>query len=85
MTRQMIKELNPEAILLDNSFDMAIVGIGNNANGSYVAVYSERDCIDIISADGVESDDAFMLFSVFKEHAQGRYSPVFLTEVWEMA
>ena len=67
MTRQMIKELNPEAILLDNSFDMAIVGIGNNANGSYVAVYSERDCIDIISADGVDDEDAFMLLSIFKD------------------
>ena len=81
----MIKELNPEAILLDNSFDMAIVGIGNNANGSYVPVYSERDCIDIISADGVDDEDAFMLLSIFKDHAQGKYSPVFLTEIWEVA
>ena len=83
--RQTIKELNPEAILLDNAFDIAIVGVGNNVGGEYIAVYSQKDCIDIITSDGVEDDDAHMLFNVFKEHSQGKYSPIFLTEIWEIA
>ena len=85
MSRTMIRALNPEAILLDNSFDVAIVGVGNNASGDVVAVYSQKDCVDIISSDGVEDADARMLFATFVEHSRGRYSPVFLTEFWEMA
>tara|TARA_R100001594_G_scaffold12533_5_gene27806 strand:- start:1686 stop:1931 length:246 start_codon:yes stop_codon:yes gene_type:complete len=81
----MIKELNPEAIFLDDAFDVAIVGIGNNVGGDYVAVYSHKDCLDIITSDGVEDIDAEMLLGVFKEHSQGKYSPVFLTEIWEIA
>tara|TARA_R110002020_G_scaffold180457_2_gene374880 strand:- start:88 stop:333 length:246 start_codon:yes stop_codon:yes gene_type:complete len=81
----MIKTLNPEAILLDNSFDVAIVGVGNNASGDLIAVYSQKECVDIISSDGVDDDDARMLFATFVEHSKGRYSPVFLTEFWEMA
>ena len=85
MSRTMIKTLNPEAILLDNSFDVAIVGVGNNASGDLIAVYSQKECVDIISSDGVDDDDARMLFATFVEHSKGRYSPVFLTEFWEMA
>ena len=85
MIRTMIKTLNPEAILLDNSFDVAIVGVGNNASGDLIAVYSQKECVDIISSDGVDDDDARMLFATFVEHSKGRYSPVFLTEFWEMA
>ena len=81
----MIKTLNPEAILLDNSFDVAIVGVGNNAAGDLIAVYSQKECVDIISSDGVDDDDARMLFATFVEHSKGRYSPVFLTEFWEIA
>ena len=85
MSRTMIKALNPEAILLDNSFDVAIVGIGNNASGDIVAVYSQKDCVDIISSDGVEDADARMLLSTFMEHSLGKYAPVFLTELWEIS
>lgn len=84
MSRTMIKALNPEAILLDNSFDVAIVGVGNNAMGDVVAVYSHKDCIDILSADGVEDDDARMLLGTFMEYSQGKYAPVLLTELWEI-
>ena len=85
MSRTMIKALNPEAILLDNSFDVAIVGVGNNAMGDVVAVYSQKDCIDILSADGVEDGDARMLLGTFVEYSQGKYAPVLLTELWEIS
>ena len=49
MKRQMIMEMNPQAILLDSSFDNAIIGVGSNAVGDIVAVYSHKECIDIIS------------------------------------
>ena len=81
----MIKEMNPQAILLDSSFDTAILGVGSNSYGDVIAVYSNKECLDIISFDGVEYDDARLLMSTFKEHSQGKYSPVFLTEMWEMA
>ena len=85
MSRTMIKALNPEAILLDNSFDIAIVGVGNNAMGDVVAVYSQKDCVDIISSDGVEEADARMLLGTFMEHSQGKYAPVLLVELWEIS
>lgn len=85
MKRQMIMEMNPQAILLDSSFDNAIIGVGSNAVGDIVAVYSHKECIDIISSDGVELDDAVLLMNVFKDSSIGKYSPVFLTEMWEIA
>lgn len=85
MSRTMIRALNPEAILLDNSFDVAIVGVGNNATGDVVAVYSQKDCVDIISSDGVDDDDARMLLETFMLHSRGRYAPVLLTELWEIS
>lgn len=85
MKRQMIREMNPQAILLDSSFDNAIIGVGSNAVGDIVAVYSHKECIDIISCDGVELDDAVLLMNVFKDSSQGKYSPVFLTEMWEIS
>ena len=85
MKRQMIMEMNPQAILLDSSFDNAIIGVGSNAVGDIVAVYSNKECLDIISVDGLESVHADFLFSKFVEYSQGKYSPVFLTEMWEIA
>jgi len=81
----MIKELNPQAIFLDNAFDIAIVGVGSNGQGDVVAVYSNKFCIDIISSDGVDDKEASMLLNVFVEHSTGKYSPIFLTEMWEIA
>jgi hypothetical protein len=85
MKRQMIKEMNPQAILLDSSFDNAIVGVGSNALGDIVVIYSQKECIDIISSDGVDNDDAVLLMSVFKDSSIGKYAPIFLTEMWEIA
>ena len=85
MIRQVIKEMNPQAILLDSSFDRAIVGVGSNSKGDVVVVYSNKECLDIISYDGVDKNDAVLLMSTFKESVQGQYSPVFLTEMWEIA
>ena len=85
MTRQTIKNLNPEAIFLDNAFDNAIVGIGSNALGDVVAIYSQKDCMDIISSDGVANADARMLMSTFIESTIGKYAPMFLTEIWELS
>ena len=84
MKRQMIMEMNPQAILLDSSFDNAIIGVGSNAVGDIVAVYSFKECLDIISVDGLEDMHANFLFSKFMEYSKGKYSPVFLTEMWEM-
>tara|TARA_R100000306_G_C4294966_1_gene102088 strand:+ start:322 stop:579 length:258 start_codon:yes stop_codon:yes gene_type:complete len=85
MSRQTIKNLNPEAIFLDNAFDDAIVGIGSNALGDVVAIYSQKDCMDIISSDGVANSDARMLMCTFIESTTGKYAPMFLTEIWEIS
>ena len=85
MNKKMVQELNPEAILLDDAFDSAIIGVGANALGDVLAVYSKKSCLDIISSDGVSNKDASMLLNVFVEHSLGRYAPVFLTEIWEIA
>ena len=85
MKRKTIREVNPEAILLDDAFDLAILGVGNNALGQVVAVYSQKDCLDILSSDGIESSDASLLFNTFVEHSFGKYAPVFLTEMWEIS
>ena len=81
----MIREMNPQAILLDSSFDRAIVGVGSNSNGDVVAIYSNRECIDVIAYDGVEKNDARLLMATFKDCCQGECSPVFLTEMWEIS
>ena len=51
MNRQTIQEINPQAILLDDAFDQAIDGVGNDADGELVAVYSQSACLDIIGSD----------------------------------
>lgn len=84
MKRQMIQEISPEATFLDSVFDNAIVGVGNNDMGDIIVIYSQKECIDIISSDGVGDDDAVMLLGVFYEHSRGKYAPIFLTELWEM-
>ena len=85
MNRQTISTINPEAIFLDDAFDQAILGVANDADGDLVAVYSQKDCLDIISSDGVDDKDASMLLNTFVEHSFGKYAPVFLVEIWEIA
>ena len=85
MNRQTITTLNPEAIFLDNAFDGAIVGVGNNAFGDVVAIYSQKECLDIIGSDGVEKTDAAMLMGTFIESTSGKYAPMFLTDIWELS
>ena len=57
MNRQTISTINPEAIFLDDAFDQAILGVANDADGDLVAVYSQKQCINILNVDGIEDDD----------------------------
>jgi hypothetical protein len=84
MNRQTIKAINPRAILLDDAFDRAILGVGNDADGELVAVYSQKECLDIIGADGVEDKDATFLWATFIEYSRGKGAPIIFTELWEI-
>ena len=84
MNRQTIQEINPRAILLDDAFDQAIVGVGNDADGDLVAVYSQKVCLDIIGVDGVEDLDASFLWATFIETSRGKGAPVIFSELWEI-
>ena len=85
MKRQKIQEINPAATFLDNAFDNAIVGVGNNDTGEIIVIYSQKECLNIISSDGVEDNDAKMLLGTFYEHTRGKCAPIFLTEIWEIS
>lgn len=85
MNRQTIKELNPQAILLDDAFDQAIVGVGNDAYGDLVAVYSQKVCLDIIGSDGVDDLDASFLWATFIETSRGKGAPIIFSELWEIS
>ena len=84
MNRQTIQEINPRAILLDDAFDQAIVGVGNDADGDLVAVYSQKECLSIISSDGVEDLDATFLWATFVETSRGKGAPIIFSELWEI-
>lgn len=84
MNRQTIKEINPRAILLDDAFDQAILGVGNDADGDLVAVYSQKECLDIIGADGVDNKDATFLWATFIEYSRGKGAPIIFTELWRI-
>jgi hypothetical protein len=84
MNRQTIQEINPRAILLDDAFDHAIVGVGNDADGDLVAVYSQKECLSIIGSDGVEDLDATFLWATFVETSRGKGAPIIFSELWEV-
>lgn len=84
MNRQTIQEINPRAILLDDAFDRAIVGVGNDADGDLVAVYSQKECMDIISSDGVNDLDVSFLWATFIETSRGKGAPIIFSELWEI-
>ena len=79
----MVQELNPEAILLDDAFDIAIVGVGSNALGNVVAVYSQKECISILNVDGIQDEDFDFLWATFIETSRGKGAPIIFTELWD--
>ena len=85
MNRQTIQEINPQAILLDDAFDQAIVGVGNDADGELVAVYSQSACLDIIGSDGVDDLDVTFLWATFIETSRGKGAPIIFSELWELS
>jgi hypothetical protein len=84
MNRQMITKINPQAIFLDDAFDQAIVGVGNDADGDLVAVYSQKKCINILGVDGIDNEDFDFLWATFIEKSRGKGAPVIFTELWEV-
>ena len=71
--RELIAELNPEAIVWDG-FDDAIIGYDMR---EWKAIYDQEKMVDILIADGMTYEDAidYLGFNVFSTYA-GEYTPI---------
>jgi len=72
-----------DKILLADGFDDAFIGIGDNAEGNPVAVYSIEKCLDILAEQFKDEEDAmgdaidFFEFNV-KGSYVGEFTPMFV-------
>jgi hypothetical protein len=80
--KEMIGELNEEALLLDDLFDQALIGYAERC-GMLVAAYSREKCVELLVTheemtweEAIEHFEYNILGSWVGEH-----TPVFITEL----
>lgn len=80
MTRELIAEINPEALLCDG-FDNAIIGMAERINLGPVVAYSVEKIIDIMmQRDGMTYEEALEYYDYNIQGAwMGEYTPIFIT------
>ena len=72
-----------DKILLADGFDDAFIGIGENAQGNPVAVYSIEKCLDILAEQFKDEEDAmgdaidYFEFNVRGSYV-GEFTPMFI-------
>lgn len=72
-----------DKILLADGFDDAFIGIGDNAQGNPVAVYSIEKCLDILAEQFKDEEDAmgdaidYFEFNVRGSYV-GEFTPMFI-------
>lgn len=75
-----IRDLNPDAVLLDN-MDDALIGVGRVALGDAVAVYSQARIFAKLVRDGFSSEEAETYFQEkLAECANLLHAPVILQD-----
>ena len=63
-----------DKILLADGFDEAFIGIGDNAQGNPVAVYSIEKCLDILEKQFEDEEDPIGdAFDFFEFNVKGSY------------
>ena len=78
-----LRDLNPEALLLDN-MDEALIGVGQVGLADPVAVYSQALIFAKLSRDGFSPEEAAAYFQEkMTEMANATYAPVILRDVIE--
>ena len=72
-----------DKILLADGFDDAFIGLGENANGNPVAVYSVEKCLEILEEQFNDQDDPegdaidYFEFNVRGSYV-GEFTPMFI-------
>ena len=80
MTRELISEINPDALFC-NGFDDAIIGIAERINLGPVVAYSVEKILDImIERDGMTYEEALEYYDYNIQGAwMGENTPIFIT------
>lgn len=79
--RESLAAIDPKILMLDG-FDEAVIGHTENADGETIAVYSREKCLEKLTADGMEPDDAEEFFSFNVEGAHmGPRTPIIVTSL----
>jgi len=75
-----LAELNPEALLLDSSFNSAFLGPISRCASEYIACYSSEKCIEVLMKDmGYEEALEYFHFNILGAYV-GEYTPYFLND-----
>ena len=77
--RELIAEINPEAYLLPEEHDDALVGYTDQWNAPTIAVYSAEKVVENLQTDGLSCEDAweYLEFNIAGAYV-GKNTPLFL-------
>jgi len=77
--RERISEINPEALLLPENYDNALMGYINQWNAPTVAAYSSEKIVRVLQQDGLSYEDAYEYYEFNIAGAYlGENTPLFL-------
>jgi len=85
LMKDIVKERNSNALLLDNKFDDALIGTGIHTGENHVAVYDSNKCIEILLEEMEEKDelaimDAYDQFRTTIESTTTLNKPIFISD-----
>lgn len=79
--KDIIKEQNQEALFLEPSFDIALIGTSNKYGKLIVAAYNIDACLDILIKQGYDEIEAYNKFHDSLNSAiEEEHHPVFIND-----
>ena len=83
-TRKKLQKLNPAAILFDNRFDAALMGVCYISRTGPVALYSRQKVYAILDAQGLNCEEKREYYQWhFQDLNGGEHTPVILDDLTE--
>lgn len=81
--RKTLQKLNPEAVLFDEKFDAAIIGICCVANNAPVALYSQKLIYDLLLPEMTLDEKNEYYHWHFVQLRAGEFTPVIWSDLKE--
>ena len=79
--KDIIREENPDAMFIEQKFDIALIGTCKGYSGKTVAAYNTDDCLDVLIKEGMDEFDALEHFQGSLEaYPEGPNKPVFISD-----